>query len=145
MVNPPSPTATLTEGDDNFTQANDDHKVLSWSDTFSEVIKASVPTVLSNIFFFLIQLTNIWYMGQAEDSSLLAAVGMGNMLINVCCFAVCQGFNGTIETFVSQSFGGGDGYMCGVQFNRGRIIVSLIFIPIAVSFFFADSILIAVA
>jgi MATE family multidrug resistance protein len=75
----------------------------------------------------------------------MAAVGMGNMLINVVCFAVCQGFNGTIETFVSQSFGGGDGYMCGVQFNRGRIICALLFVPITVLFYFADTILIAVA
>ena len=74
----------------------------------------------------------------------MAAVGMGNMLINVICFALCQGFNGTIETFVSQSFGGGDSYMCGVQFNRGRIIVSILFIPIVLIFFFGDNILIAV-
>jgi hypothetical protein len=51
---------------------------------------------------------------------------MGNMLINVVCMAVCQGFNGTIETFVSQSFGGGNGRMCGVQLNRARVIVLLI-------------------
>ena len=53
-------------------------------------------------------------MGRSSDSSLLPAVGMGNMLVNVVCMAVCQGFNGTIETFVSQSFGGGNGRMCGV-------------------------------
>lgn len=130
--------------DDGFKDATPkDLKILSWPETFVEVIKASVPTVLSNIFFFLIQLTNIWYMGRQDEAALLAAVGMGNMLINVCCLAVCQGFNGTIETFVSQSFGGKQWFMCGVQFNRGRIIVSLIFIPIAILFFFSDNILIA--
>lgn len=82
-------------------------------------------------------------MGRSTDSNLMAAVGMGNMLVNVCCFAVCQGFNGTIETFVSQSFGGGDGYMCGVQLNRGRIMSTILFTPIIVLFFFADNILIA--
>lgn len=34
--------------------------------------------------------------------------------------------------------------MCGVQFNRGRIIVSILFIPIMLIFFFGDNILIAV-
>lgn len=53
-------------------------------------------------------------MGHSSDPNLMAAVGMGNMLMNVFCFAVCSGFNGTIETFVSQSFGGNDGFMCGV-------------------------------
>jgi hypothetical protein len=44
----------------------------------------------------------------------MASVGMGNMMTNVCCMSVCLGFNGTIETFVSQSFGAKNGYMCGV-------------------------------
>lgn len=35
--------------------------------------------------------------------------------------------------------------MCGVNFNRGRIICSILFIPIMVLFFFADKILIALA
>ncbi len=107
------------------------------------MIKASIPTVLSNIFLVIVQLTNIYFMGRSTDSNLMAAVGMGNMLINVFCFAVCQGFNGTIETFVSQSYGAGQKYMCGVQLNRGRIIVSILFIPIVILFFFADKILIA--
>ena len=31
----------------------------------------------------------------------MAGVGLGGMLLNVCFFAVGQGLNGTIETFVS--------------------------------------------
>lgn len=95
-------------------QKNSESAVLSWKESYKEVIRASIPTVLSNIFLFLVQLTNIYFMGRSSDSSLLPAVGMGNMLVNVVCMAVCQGFNGTIETFVSQSFGGGNGRMCGV-------------------------------
>ena len=68
---------------------------------------------------------------------------MGNMLVNVVCMAVCQGFNGTIETFVSQSYGAGNGYMCGVHLNRARVIVSVIFIPIVILFFFTEPILVS--
>jgi len=28
-------------------------------------------------------------MGRSTDPNLMASVGMGNMLLNVCCFAVC--------------------------------------------------------
>ena len=35
--------------------------------------------------------------------------------------------------------------MCGVQFNRGRIILTLLFIPIMVIYLFVDYILIACA
>lgn len=73
----------------------------------------------------------------------MAAVGMGNMLTNVVIFAACLGFNGTIETFIAQSFGAKLKFMCGVQLNRGRLILTLIFIPLATSMFFSDSMLIA--
>lgn len=79
----------------------------------------------------------------SADSQLMASVGMGNMLSNVILLAPCLGFNGTIETFVSQSFGANSKYMCGVQFNRGRIIVTIVFIPLAVLLFFSDTVLIA--
>lgn len=74
---------------------------------------------------------------------MMASVGMGNMLTNVIIFATCLGFNGTIETFISQSFGAKLKFMCGVQLNRGRLIITLIFIPLATVMFFSDSILIA--
>ncbi len=76
---------------------------------------ASVPTVLSNLFYFLVQLQNIYFIGQySTDSLMMASVGMGNMLTNVVIFATCLGFNGTIETFISQSFGAKLKFMCGV-------------------------------
>jgi Na+-driven multidrug efflux pump len=37
----------------------------------------------------------------------MAGVGMGNMMINVFCFAVTNGLNSALETLVSQSFGQG--------------------------------------
>ena len=39
------------------------------------------------------------------SSSLLAGVGLGNMLLNVLVFAVTMGLNGTIETFVAWAYG----------------------------------------
>jgi MATE family multidrug resistance protein len=135
--------STSGHDDDGFADAKTD-KVLGWTQSTIEVVKASVPTILSNIFFMLVQMQNIYFMGHySSDSQLMASVGMGNMLTNVVCLATCLGFNGTIETFVSQSFGAGSKYMCGVQFNRGRIIITIVFIPLAILLFFSDTILIA--
>ena len=69
------------------------------------VTKMSIPLVLGMLFFILVQLTNTWYIGNQNDPKLLAGVGMGNMLINVLCFAVTQGLNGALESLISQSFG----------------------------------------
>jgi multidrug resistance protein, MATE family len=90
-----------------------------------------------------VALTNIYFMGHQNDPDLLAGVGLGAMLLNVCCFAVSQGLNGTLETFVAQSYGAGDERMCGVYLNRARTILTVVLLPVAIAFFFSDSILVA--
>lgn len=68
----------------------------------------------------------------------MAGIGMGNMLINIFCFAITQGLNSALETFVSQSFGAANYQYCGVLLNRGRLIVSVILIPIMLIFMVSD-------
>jgi MATE family multidrug resistance protein len=74
----------------------------------------------------------------------MAGVGMGNMLINVMGMAVIFGFNGAIETLVSQAYGFGKFKLCGVFLNRGKSVVTAILIPIIVLFVYSDKILIAI-
>ena len=67
---------------------------------------------------------------------------MGNMLVNVLCFAVIQGLNGALETLVSQSYGAGKFEECGIFLNRGKIVASLVMIPIIIIYLLSDKILI---
>jgi len=90
-------------------------------------------------------LSVLYFIGQNGTGLTIAGVGMGMMLINVICFAFCFGMNGTLETFISQSNGAKNFYMCGAWFNKGRCILTVIFVPIAIIFYFADSILISLA
>lgn len=69
------------------------------------VTKLAVPMIFAMLIFMLVQLVNTYFVGHLNDPVILAGVGMGNMLINVFCFAVVQGLNGALETYVSQSFG----------------------------------------
>jgi Na+-driven multidrug efflux pump len=57
------------------------------------------------MFFAIIGLMNTFFIGHSNDSTLIAGVGMGNMLINVFAFAVMQGLNGALESLVSVSYG----------------------------------------
>ncbi len=96
------------------------------------------------IFVMLVQLTSIYYIGNLDDAVLMAGVGMGNMLINVMGMAVIFGFNGAIETLVSQAYGFGKYKLCGVFLNRGKSVVTAILIPIIVLFVYSDKILIGI-
>ena len=93
------------------------------------------------IFFQLVQLLNIIYVGQMS-STMLAGVGLGNMLLNVLVFALTMGLNGTVETFVAWSFGNGDYDQCGWHLNRARVVVTAVVLPVMLLFLFIDSILI---
>ena len=90
----------------------------------------------------MVQLLNIYFMGHLDDPDLLAGVGLGNMLLNVCVFAFSQGMAGTIESFVGWSYGAGRYHECGLHLNRARIMIVVILIPVIIMFFYCDKILI---
>ena len=110
---------------------------------FWVVTKMSVPLVLGLLLFILVNNVNTYFIGRKNDAALLAGVGMGNMLINVLAFAITQGLNGSIETLVSQSFGAGKYEECGIFMNRGKVISTLVLVPIFILLGFSDSILTA--
>lgn len=104
----------------------------------------AVPISFGLLLFLLINNINTYYIGSLNDAKLLAGVGMGNMLINVFCFAITQGLNGSIETFVSSSFGAGKYEECGIFLNRGKVVCTIVLAPIFVLLAFSDKLLIAV-
>jgi Na+-driven multidrug efflux pump len=120
------------------------------------VIKLSVGPIISMVFYMIVQLVNTYFIGHSDEASLIAGVGMGNMLINVMAFAVMLGLNGALETLVSQSFGASQNNTkseeyrqqmrknCGVFHNRARFVVTCVTVVIAVIFFYADKILVAI-
>jgi|Transcript_5748 hypothetical protein len=55
---------------------------------FWMVTKMAVPLVIGMLLYLLVQLANTYFVGNLNEPALLAGVGMGNMLINVLCFAV---------------------------------------------------------
>lgn len=110
---------------------------------FWVVTKMAAPIILGLFVFIFITNINIYFIGSLDDAQLLAGVGMGNALINVFAFSVTQGLNGSIETFVSSSFGAGKYEECGIFLNRGKFICTVVLIPFFVIFAVSDILLIA--
>ena len=97
--------------------------------------------------FYSVQMLSTWYVGTRSTGEVyLAGIGLGNMMLNVFCFALTQGLNGAVDTFVSQAYGSGpDRYkFCGFILNRARTIVCIALLPIVVFFIFSDDILISI-
>jgi multidrug resistance protein, MATE family len=75
---------------------------------------------------------------------LLAAVGMGNIAINMLGVSVFFGFNGALDTLLSQAIGAGDIQKCGVYLNRARLVNTFLFGLVFILFCFSGKILKAV-
>ena len=75
-----------------------------------------------------ILLSNLIFIGLLGDSVLLSGAGLGVFTVNMIIFWVDVGLWGGIDTLVSQSFGKGEYYKCGVYLNSSRITLALLFI-----------------
>ena len=94
--------------------------------------------------FQIVNLASVYYIGHAEDTIVMAGLGMGNVLISAICMAFCFGLNGTLESKVSQSYGAKDYEMCGIWLNRGRAIATCLMLPISILFLSSGTILKAI-
>jgi len=90
-----------------------------------------------------VELINLFFVGHLDDSAILAGIGLGNMSLSIFGFCVICGFNSALETLVSQAYGMGSMYLCGVYLNKGRIIITIIFVPIVLILLLSDRILIS--
>ena len=59
---------------------------------------------------------------------------MGNMILNLFGMGMFYGLNSALETLVSQAYGAKNLYLCGVYLQRGRVIITLFYIPIMMIF-----------
>ena len=119
-------------------QPREDHSLLTVTFNF---LKISIPTIISCIFLELTFLINTVFAGGLNDASKLAGVGLGTVCVNIVCLQPIMGMNGAMETLVSQAYGAKQLRLCGTYLNRGRLINTVIFIPLIVILCFSRPIL----
>ena len=81
-------------------------------------------------------------VGKLDNTVELAAVGLGNVILNMCILSLLLGMNTALETMVSQAHGAGQMQLSGEYLNRMRIILTLMFIPLSIFLAFARPMLI---
>lgn len=69
------------------------------------MVKVSLGPIISMIFYMMVYLVNSYFIGHTNDATLIAGIGIGNMVMNVSAFAIQQGINSALETFIGQSYG----------------------------------------
>ena len=105
--------------------------------------KLAIPAMTTCSLGTIILSINSVFAGRLNNAAKLAGVGLAASLSHIVIMAVLSGLNGALETLVSQAFGFGELRMCGILFNRGRIILTLAFIPLAIVLSFSEAILVS--
>ena len=97
---------------------------------FLVVSKSAAPNVLSSFLLFLPETINILMISRfavPADRQLaaasLAAVGLGNCLLNCLALAPIMGLNQALDTFVSMAYGAGDRPALYLYIARAQLVV----------------------
>ena len=94
---------------------------------FFSLMRQFIPGTCCQITLMLSEVVNLLFIGQLNDPNILAGVGMGNCIQNMCGYSIVVGLNGALETLVSQAYGAKDFDRCGLYLNRGRFVLLLTF------------------
>ncbi len=57
--------------------------------------------VITLICELMIEVINVFYVGNLNNAAKIAGVGLGTMYINILCQSIIMGLNSTLETLVS--------------------------------------------
>lgn len=89
------------------------------------ILKVAIPNILSNFVFYLQDMINIYFVAQLKTPTIVAALGLGNMVNNCFGLSILRSVNATMEILVSQAVGAGLYNIAGVQLNRSILVTTI--------------------
>lgn len=75
---------------------------------------------------------------------MLAGIGLANAIIYCFPLSLTYGISSILETMVSQAYGSGEYYLCGMYLNRQILMISIIFVPMSMILIRSDYLLTSV-
>ena len=106
--------------------------------------KLAIPSIITGFLSFLCNVTMVFFAAHMPDSINVAVVGLASSMCAVMMLSLLIGINTAQETLTSAAFGAGNLRQCGLYLNRGALIMSTLFLPLAVvPAIFAEPILLA--
>ena len=101
-------------------------------------LKLAVPNILLLTLNYLDEIINTLFIASLGDEVLIAAVGLGNMTLNMIGLSVLFGLGTTLDTLLSQAAGTKNLKICGEYLNQARFVAVIAFILLAVILSFSE-------
>jgi multidrug resistance protein, MATE family len=82
----------------------------------------------------------LYYVGQLGDDAMTAGFGLSIAFVDIIGTSILCGMNSAQETLTSQAFGAQELRRCGHLFNRGKLILLVLCVPIAMILLYSNQI-----
>ena len=97
-----------------------------------------MPVTLELSFAYLIYNVNMAFIGNLNDPKKVSGISIAFLFINMLCLAILVGTNYLIATLGSQARGTNNHKLVGHIFNKGRISIAILFIPMVFALLFSE-------
>ncbi|CDH50029.1 mate efflux family protein [Lichtheimia corymbifera JMRC:FSU:9682] len=115
----------------------------SWAKEFRWLLFNSLPVIGTYLLQQSLQLASVFTLGHLGPTE-LAAAALASMFANVSAWSVAFGTATALDTLCSQAYGGArDKTLVGVYLQRALVMLALMMIPVAIVWWNATQILLA--
>ena len=135
--------AAINRVDSGMSDPNAPHEPSTYEMTCL-ILRLSIPSVLANFVSFVPMNLGVFLAGRMDDPAKVAAFGLSYVVSSMMVVSFMYGLNSAQETLSSQAFGFENARLYGIYLNRGRLILTVFFIPFALAaLVFGEKILLA--
>lgn len=115
----------------------------SWQREARVIGQYSLPLIVTFLLQYSLTVASIFTVGHLGTVE-LGAVSLASMTVSITGSAVYQGLATSLDTLCAQAYGSGKKKLVGLQMQRMVFFLWVVTIPIAIIWFFADKILVAI-
>jgi multidrug resistance protein, MATE family len=112
----------------------------TWRREARTLLNYSWPLMFTYLLQNSLTLTSVFTVGHIGKNE-LGAVSLGGMTANITGYAIYHGLATSLDTLCAQAYGSGKKKLVGLNLQRMVLFLWTITIPIAIVWFFAESIL----
>nr|POE79650.1 ethionine resistance-conferring protein 1 [Quercus suber] len=114
----------------------------TWQREAKTLAKYSLPLMATFLLQYSLTVASIFTVGHIGTAE-LGAVSLASMSANITGYAIYQGLATSLDTLCAQAYGSGRKKLVGLQMQRMVYFLWAITIPIAIIWWFAEDILLA--
>ena len=106
-----------------------------------QVARLAFPNMASFLASYISTVTTTMSISALNDSSMLAAVGLGNLLGNLLGFSIGAGLMSVLDTTIAQAAGAHNIPLATLHLARGRLVSVIVAIPCTMAMLMSGKIL----